>query len=124
MVTVYRVETIFNRRLVTGSGGSMLVEGFGKARSAHSTLYLNFGDEARALEFWSQKMAEGAPADIKMFSVPKTFLERLRATSVAEEAATQFPKSPIRVDATKAADQFGLRGPQIKELEQMMRSKQ
>ena len=100
-----------------------MVEGFGGAKSAASTLYLNFGNEARALEFLGQKLSQGLAADIKVFPVPKSFLEELGQTAVAESEAAQFPQSPVIADPTKAANQFGLRASQIEKLEQLLRKK-
>jgi hypothetical protein len=125
-VTVYRTELVGkvpldSRRFMSGSGGSPQVVGIGKGRSALNDLFLNFGDESRALEFYAQKQALGLPAHILKFQVPRTFLEKLRATSVPENLGKLFPDSPLRVDVTKAADQFSLRPSQIKELEEILK---
>ena len=80
-------------------------------------LFLNFGDKARAEEFLVKRLSQGMPsAQIKTFEVPQSFLEELKAAAVPESMAKQFPNSPLIVDPTKAANQFGLRPEQIEAL--------
>jgi hypothetical protein len=123
-VPVYRVEFVDPNKPASNSRRFVgnRIEGLGKAKKAHGDLYLNFGDEARALEYWAQKDAQGLATDIKVFSVPRTFLESLRRTSVPQNLGKSYPLRPVRVDETKAADQFGLRAPQIRELERILNS--
>jgi len=111
-VQVFRVEGAANQRIVIGSGGEVTIVGGDK------TLFLNFGSRARAEEFLARRLGQGmSDATIKSFSVPKSFVEELRAAAVEEPMVHAFPARPIRVDITKAADQFGLRPEQIKALE-------
>lgn len=56
-------------------------------------------------------------AIIKSFEVPRSLLDDLRNSAVPESLAKQNPGSPIIVDPTKAADQFGLRLEQIRQLQ-------
>ncbi len=53
---------------------------------------------------------------MKAFEVPKSFVDDLRMSSVPEGLAKKYPDSPLRVDITKAPDQYGLRPPQIEKL--------
>ncbi|QRP49054.1 hypothetical protein [Amycolatopsis sp. FDAARGOS 1241] len=53
---------------------------------------------------------------IKTFQVPTSYVDELRAASVPESMARQFPGSPIVVDVNKAVDQFGLRSDKFDDL--------
>lgn len=78
---------------------------------------MNFGARARAEEFLTRRLGQGVDdAVIKSFEVPKSFLNNLRSSSVLESEASAFPTRPFLVDVTKAANQFGLRSPQIEAL--------
>jgi hypothetical protein len=115
MVTVFRVEGRANQRLMTGAGGQSTVEG-------NQTLFLNFGDESRAMQFLGQRLEQGmTDAAVKSFKVPKSFADEIAESAVPERLGRSFPNSPIIVDQTKAANQFGLRKPQIEKLRQVMR---
>jgi filamentous hemagglutinin len=82
---------------------------------------LNFGDAARAEEFLAKRVAQGLEgATIKSFEVPASFAEGVARKAVPEALARQFPNSPLLVDTTKAANQFGLRAPQIEELKKFI----
>ncbi|HKQ03869.1 MAG TPA: hypothetical protein VJ464_01960, partial [Blastocatellia bacterium] len=110
MIQVFRVEGNINTRILIGDAGEVGVQG-------ENTLFLNFGDEARAAEFLAQRAGQNLEgAAIKSFQVPKTFLEEMQATAVPERLARQFLDRPFIVDAAKAANQFGLRTPQIERL--------
>jgi filamentous hemagglutinin len=101
---VYRVEGAVNSRIVIGQNGQVIVQG-------EKTLFLNFGSEARANEFLAKRLGQGmTDAQIKSFQVTQSFLDDLIKSAVPESMAKQFPNSPIVVDITKAANQFGLRG--------------
>jgi filamentous hemagglutinin len=104
------VEGTPNIRVYIGEGGNVVLQG-------EKTLFLNFGNKARAESFLSKRIAQGMPGvEIKSFEVQSSFLEKLRSTAIPESFAKQFPNKPIIVDITKAPDQFGLRLEQILEL--------
>ena len=90
-------------------------------KNKSKVLWLNFGNRACAEEFLAQRIAQGMPgAQIKSFEVPKAFLVDLRASAVTEAELHANPalrNRPILADTTKAPDQFGLRPPQIIDLE-------
>ena len=106
-ITVYRVEGSPNTRISIGDDGSVAIQG-------EQTLFLNFGSKQRAIDFLNKRIEQGMPApEIKSFQVTKQFFEDLKASAVPESLARQNPGSPILVDPTKAANQFGLRPEQI-----------
>lgn len=108
--TVYRVEGVPNTRIIIGEGGQVAIQG-------DEMLFLNFGDKARAEQFLAKRVSQGMQgAEVKTFEVPKSFLEELKASAVPESMAKEFPNSPLLVDPTKAANQFGLRPEQIEAL--------
>ncbi|MBI2685207.1 MAG: RHS repeat protein [Acidobacteria bacterium] len=112
--TVFRVEGAANTRLGIGPNGSVSIEG-------SNMLFLNFGQEGRAQQFLQHRVAQGTDAaQIKSFEVPTSFLQDLRKSAVPESLARQNPNAPIRVDATKAPDQFGLRPAQIEALRKVI----
>lgn len=101
--TAYRVEGPGNARLNIGPEGNVAVKG-------DNTLFLNFGDEARAQSFASRRLSQGYDGtQIKSFDVPTSYVDELRASSVPENMARRFPDRPFSVDVNRAADQFGLR---------------
>lgn len=111
-VKVFRVEGVANARIAIGEGGTVAVS------EGERMLFLNFGSRSRAEEFFARRLAQGMDgAQMKSFEVPKKFLEELRSSAVPESMARQFPNSPIVVDPTKAADQFGIRAAQVEELQ-------
>ena len=55
-------------------------------------------------------------ATIKAFKVKPLFVEDMRKTAVRESDVVINPEAPLVVDTTKAADQYGLRPKQIREL--------
>ena len=68
-VTVYRVEGVPNTRLLIGDNGQVTITG-------NTTLYLNFGDKARALEFFKKRSIQNMDnATIKTFEVPNSVLD-------------------------------------------------
>jgi filamentous hemagglutinin len=104
------VEGTPNTRIIIGTSGQVAVQG-------EQTLFLNFGDRARAEQFLAQRLGQGMPgATVRSFEVPRSFLEDLRTAAVPERLARQFPDRPIVVDVTKAPNQFGLRPEQVDEL--------
>ena len=102
LVTVFRVESPANARLVISDSGDVSIRG-------DNALFLNFGDGTRAVGTQQSRLADGFEGtEIFAFDVPTSFLDELRRSSVPEEfARTDFP-SPFRVD-TEFVDQFGLR---------------
>ncbi|HEY4176751.1 MAG TPA: SpvB/TcaC N-terminal domain-containing protein [Kofleriaceae bacterium] len=111
LTRVYRVEGSVNQRLVIDSAGNVSVQG-------RKMLFLNFGDAARAEQFLATRVAQGMEGvTVKSFQVPTSFVDELAASAVPESMARQFPNSPLAVDVTRAANQFGLRPAQIEALE-------
>jgi RHS repeat-associated protein len=111
-IRVFRVEGAQNTRILIDKSGKVGIIG-----DDTNALFLNFGDESRAQEFLAKRLQQNMEgATVKSFEIPKSFLDDLRAAAVPESLARQFPESPFVVDITKAADQFGLRVPQIKQL--------
>jgi hypothetical protein len=73
-------------------------------------LDLNFGQEQRALRFLRTRLKQGkSSATVKSFEVPKPFAEDVAARAVPESLAKKYPDAPLRVDISKAPDQFRLR---------------
>jgi len=111
-VTVYRVEGTPNTRVVIGDNGQVSITG-------NTTLYLNFGDKARALEFFEKRGSQNMDgAAIKTFEVPHSVLDDLRNTAVKESVA-RLPENkgkPVIADPTKAKDQYGIRPEKLEEL--------
>ena len=111
VVDVFRVEGYPNTRIHIDATGNVSIA------DTQKPLFLNFGQPARATEYFQQKVRGGLQgASVKSFKVPGSFLEHLRETAVTESKARAFPNNPFIVDATRVPDQFGLRAPQIKEL--------
>jgi hypothetical protein len=110
--TVFRVESAGNARLLMGEAGTVTAQG-------EKTLFLNFGQQARAESYLARRLADPRyqGSVIKSFEVPTSFVDRLRASSVLEAESPLFPDAPLRVDIN-FADQFGLRAQQIDELQQ------
>jgi RHS repeat-associated protein len=109
--TAFRVEGATNQRLFIGVGGEVRISG-------SNTLFLNFGDAARAESFLVKRLGQGfSDSTIKSFQVPTSFVDDLAESAVPENLARQFPNSPLVVDVGKAANQFGLRPAQIEALQ-------
>jgi hypothetical protein len=71
----------------------------------------------RAEAFLQTRLQQGfSDSVIKSFDVPKSYLQNLQRTAVPESLAKTYPYAPIRVDITKAPDQYGLRPDQIEQL--------
>jgi len=105
-VIVYRVDDLaFSPRIAADGSIPVVRTGSGEERA----LFINIGQPARAAEF-AEKNRNGN-AVITSMEVPVDFLKMLRASSVYDKspAASLLPKAPLRVDTTKAPDQFGLR---------------
>ena len=111
-VRVFRVEGSINERITIGKNGQVVIENSSKS------LFLNFGEPERANEFLAKRLSQGmTDVSIKSFEVPKSFLDKISSEAVLESEASNFPNRPIRVDVTKAENQFGLRTEQIKIIE-------
>lgn len=110
-VTVYRVEGAPNTRVLIGEKGQVTITG-------ETTLYLNFGDKARAQEFLQKRISQNMEgATVKTFEVPRSVLNDLRNNAVSESEVKLYPNKPIVADPTKAPDQYGIRLDQIKDLQ-------
>ncbi|PHH48854.1 hypothetical protein CRX51_08750 [Pluralibacter gergoviae] len=110
-VTVYRVEGAPNTRVLIGEQGQVTIIG-------NTTLYLNFGDKARAQEFLQKRISQNMDgATIKTFEVPSSVLTDLRKNAVSESEVKNYPNRPIIADPTKAPDQYGIRPDQIRDLQ-------
>ncbi|HSR23577.1 MAG TPA: WXG100 family type VII secretion target [Candidatus Eisenbacteria bacterium] len=113
-VVVYRVEGVPNTRVVISPGRDVRLQG-------RNMLFLNFGQRQRAEEFLRTRIEQGMDgACIKSFRVRKEALEDLRAAAVDEESVDMSPGAPLRVDVSKAVDQFGLRKWHIRDLQQQV----
>ena len=115
-VRVYRVEGVPNSHVTIGEGGVVAI------KQGNKTIFFNFGSRARAEQYLSQKldpMQKLGPvpgATVRSFEVPESFLDAIRSGSVPEHLAKKYPNAPIRVDITKAPDQFGLRPEQVESM--------
>ena len=106
----FRVEGAANQRIAIDAAGNVAAQG-------DNALFLNFGDASRAQSFLGQRLGQGFDDSvIRAFDVPTSFVDDLGRSAVPESLARQFPTSPFLVDTTKAANQFGLRVPQIQSL--------
>ncbi|EEX0089063.1 hypothetical protein HFW23_004461 [Salmonella enterica] len=110
-VTVYRVEGTPNTRVLISENGQVTITG-------DTTLYLNFGDKARAQEFLQKRISQNMEgATVKTFDVPKSVLDDLRKNAVSESEVKLYPNRPIIADPTKSPDQYGIRPDKIKDLQ-------
>ena len=109
-VNVYRVEGLPNTRIHIGESGEIVIAG-------NKTLFLNFGDRRRAVEFLNKRITQGMEGvQIKSFQVSQSFFDDVIRNAIPESMARQFPGKPIIVDITRARNQIGLRGDWIKRL--------
>lgn len=107
--TVYRVEGKRNKRIGISYSGDVSIRRKG-------VLYLNFGNEAPAQEFYALRVSQGyRGVVIKTFEVPTSYLDMIRADSVAQSEAALYPERAFRVD-TKYVDQFGFHEEMFDEL--------
>ncbi|MBK8239516.1 MAG: RHS repeat-associated core domain-containing protein [Deltaproteobacteria bacterium] len=100
---VYRVRggTLPNaskERFAVGEGGELSIQG-------DDMLYINLGQEGRALEFLGRR---GDTAVLVEFEVSSEFATTLRTTSVPQRAGRSSPGAAQRVDETRGPDQFGI----------------
>lgn len=118
-VTVYRVEEAGNRRLfVDEATGRVTIPPVlaNKGRGDERNLYLDFGDEAHAQDFLAQGLQQFPDKTIKSFEVPKSFVQKLRASVVEEAKRPLSAGKPVIADPTKARNQFGLSREKIEQL--------
>lgn len=110
-VTVYRVEGIPNQRLsIDGVGNVSIIPG------NNNTIWLNFGEADRAIDYFSRKVSQDLPgAQLKSFEVEPTFLQQIQNSAVPEQFARRFPNNPI-ISADPFPNQFGIRQTQFQQL--------
>ncbi|MGK9004550.1 hypothetical protein [Citrobacter europaeus] len=112
-VTVYRIEGVPNTRVLSGEKGQVTITG-------ETTLYLNFGDKARAQDFLQKHISQNMEgATVKTFEVPTSVLNDLRNSAV-KERVTRLPENkgkPVISDPIKADDQYGIRPDNLKDLQ-------
>jgi len=100
-VKVYRVEGTANTRLNISDSGDVSIIG-------DKELYLNFGDEQRALDFYQRRLDQGMQdVSLQSFEVDSDFLDQVRQSAVPQSVGKLFPEQPQAVDVTVANDQFG-----------------
>jgi hypothetical protein len=98
---VFRVEGPGNARLGIDGAGNVSIQG-------DKTLFLNFGDEARAQAVLEKRLAQGYEGTtIKSFEVPNSYVDSLRARAVPESMARG--NSVFQVDVGQTSGSFGLR---------------
>jgi len=113
-VRVFRVEGDPNTRVIVREGGDVEIQG-------DTMLHLNFGDEAHADYWLAKRKRQGmAGAKKKEFEVPQDFLDEIRETAVDQSESKRHPWAPHKVDVGTAANQFGLRLPQIERLKKVI----
>jgi ADP-ribose pyrophosphatase YjhB (NUDIX family) len=120
-VSVYRVESAVNERIQFGADGMVNIPF--DSRTSGQTLWLNFGSEQRARDFFAareQQEKSGQSVGIKRFEVPLSFVESLTTTAVPLSFARDFQDRPVIGDPNQAADQLGLRPPQLAELSRVV----
>ncbi len=113
-VQVFRVEeTVFSRISISDEGFVDIPQVLtNKGKGPERALFINIDQEERARIFLLQRAVQDKPTSIKSFDVDPAFVDQLRRMAVLEDVASSFPERPIRVDVTKAPDQFGLTNPE------------
>src|SRR5258708_29763638 len=82
----------------------------------NKTIWLNFGDSARAASYFARKIQQGLPdVQLKSFETDVEFLRRLQATAVPELFAPGFPNRPI-ISSDPYPNHFGIRPNQFQQL--------
>jgi RHS repeat-associated protein len=102
-VSVFRVQggvlpNASKIRFLLDEAGNFSIQG-------SDVLFVNVGQRTRALEFLARR---GDQAFLVELQVNSSFIERLRSIAVGQNVGRQFPGRPQVVDATRAADQFGI----------------
>lgn len=109
-MTVFRVEGAPNARFAIDDLGNVALE------PGNKTIWLNFGQEGRAMSYLDRKVADGLPgAQLKSFEIDARFLDEIRSTAVPERLARRNPGAPI-ISRDPYPDQFGLRPDQFQRL--------
>ena len=109
-VTVFRVEGAPNARFAIDDMGNVALE------PGNKTVWLNFGQEGRAMSYLDRKVADGLPGtQLKSFEIDARFLDEIRSTAVPESLARRNPGAPI-LSRDPYPDQFGLRPDQFQRL--------
>ena len=111
-VAVMRVEGLENARIVVGENGMVSITG-------DNMLFLNFGDKARAVQYFQQKLGAQNPLTditVKQFSVSRRFVDDLKRFSVRESQKREFPDRPLQVDISRTNSSYGLRSDHIEVL--------
>ena len=79
----------------------------------NTTLYLNFGNRQRAIQYLEQKVRQNLPdAQVKTFTVPKSVVDDLNKRALPENKVRTHDLNrlqPVIADPTKAENQFGIR---------------
>lgn len=61
-----------------------------------NALFLNFGDEARAISTQTSRLESGFDGTVvKAFDVPTSYVDELRAASVPESLAGSYPNAGL-----------------------------
>ena len=98
---VYRIEGSINQRLIITPDGNVRIVG-------DDMLFLNFGDELRAEQFYLQRLSQNMPGlQFKTFLADDELLALADNSAVPQSLGRLFPNSPQLVDVTKASYQFG-----------------
>jgi len=101
-VTVYRVEGTPNARFAINEQGHVMIE------PGSNAIWLNFGRERRAINYFNRKVAAGLPGPrLKSFEVDSRFLDELRSAAIPERLAKKSPSAPI-ISRDPYPDQFGI----------------
>lgn len=102
---VFRVEGPGNARLGIDGAGNVSVQG-------DQTLFLNFGDEARAQAFLAKRLAQGHEGTtIRSFDVPNSYVDSIRWRAVPESMVRG--NSVFQVDVGQTSGSYGLRGSEL-----------
>lgn len=116
-VTVYRVEGPRSTRIEIDDQGGVTLRVTGS--NARQTLWLNFGSERRARDFFQIRRQQpgGENRVVRSFDVPLAFADRIAEAAVPEPLAARFRESPVVGDPVQAPDQLGIRPEQFAELQ-------
>jgi RHS repeat-associated protein len=111
--TIFRVQggTLPNAskvRFVINDAGNVSILG-------RDMLFVNLGQKGRALEFLAKR---GENAQLISFEIKAGFAQKLRSIAVEQRLSKLFPGRPIKVDPTKAPDQFGIPSNLFNELQE------
>lgn len=96
--TLYRVQG-------GGSKVRMVVDANKVTIIGEDMLFVNIGQEGRALEFLAKR---GDDAILIKVKIDSKFVEKIKKDAVPQRLGRQNPGKPQIVDPTKAVDQFGI----------------